>query len=43
MDGNWKVNFLNIEGKPRNYNIYFSGIKGLGILWIDNKPFAKAN
>ena len=42
MDGNWKVNFSEIEGKPRNYNIYFSCIKGLRILWIDNKPFAKA-
>ncbi len=42
MDGNWKVNFSDIESKPRNYNIYFFCIKGLRILWIDNRPFAKA-
>jgi hypothetical protein len=42
MDGNWKIKFSDIEGKPRNYDIYFSCIKGLRILWIDNKPFAKA-
>ena len=42
MNGNWQVNFSDIEGKPRNYNIYFSCIKGLRILWIDNKPYAKA-
>ena len=43
MTGNWKVNFSDIEGKPRSYDVYFSCIKGLRILWIDNKPFAKAN
>ena len=42
MNGNWKVNFSDIEGKPRSYDIYFSCIKGLRILWINNKPFAKA-
>ena len=42
MNGNWKVNFSDIEGKPRNYDVYFSCIKGLRILWINNKPFAKA-
>jgi hypothetical protein len=41
MEGNWLVNFSDIEGKPRNYNVYFSCIKGLRILWIENKPFAK--
>ena len=43
MNGNWKVNFSDIEGKPRSYDVYFSCIKGLRILWINNKPFAKAN
>ena len=42
MNGNWKVNFSDIEGKPRSYDVYFSCIKGLRILWINNKPFAKA-
>ena len=43
MNGNWKVNFSDIEGKPRSYDVYFSCIKGLRILWINNKPFANAN
>jgi len=42
MTGNWKVNFSDIEGRPRSYNVYFSCIKGLRILWLDGKPFAKA-
>jgi hypothetical protein len=42
MSGNWQVNFSDIEGKPRNYSVYFSCIKGLRILWLDNRPFAKA-
>ena len=42
MTGNWQVNFSDIEGRPRTYNVYFSCIKGLRILWLDNKPFAKA-
>ena len=41
MTGNWKANFSDIEGKPRSYAVYFSCIKGLRILWIDNSPFAK--
>jgi hypothetical protein len=43
MTGNWKVNFSDIEGRPRSYDVYFSCIKGLRILWLDNKPFARAN
>jgi hypothetical protein len=42
MNGNWKINFSDLEGKPRTYDAFFSCIKGLRILWIDNKPFAKA-
>lgn len=42
MAGNWKVNFSDIEGKPRTYDAYFSCIKGLRILWLDNRAFAKA-
>jgi hypothetical protein len=41
MDGNWKVSFSDIEGKPRNYDVYFSCIKGLRILWIDNRAFGR--
>lgn len=42
MTGNWQVNFSDIEGKPRTYNTYFSCIKGLRILWLDDRAFAKA-
>lgn len=42
MTGNWQVNFSDIEGRPRTYNVYFSCIKGLRILWLDNRPFAKS-
>ena len=41
MDGNWKINLSDIEGKPRNYDVYFSCIKGLRILWINNEAFGK--
>jgi hypothetical protein len=42
MNGNWKINFSDIEGKPRTYDICFSCIKGLRILWIDGTAYAKA-
>jgi hypothetical protein len=41
VSGTWTVNFSDIEGKPRSYDAHFSCIKGLRILWIDNKAFAK--
>jgi hypothetical protein len=41
MISNWQVKLSDIEGKPRTYEAYFSCIKGLRILWLDNKPFAK--
>ena len=42
MIGNWQVTFSNIEGKSRTYNVHYSCIKGLRVLWLDGKPFAKA-
>lgn len=42
MNGNWQIAFSDIEGKPRTYNAYFSCIKGLRILWLDDRAFAKA-
>ncbi|MEO5948233.1 MAG: hypothetical protein ABIP79_15555 [Chitinophagaceae bacterium] len=42
MLGNWKINFSDIEGKAAVYDVYFSCIKGLRILWLNNRPFAKA-
>lgn len=38
---NWHVQFSDIEGKPRKYEAMFSCIKGLRILWLDGKPYAK--
>ncbi|MGB5007894.1 MAG: hypothetical protein WBO39_13225, partial [Ferruginibacter sp.] len=43
MNGNWQVSFSDIEGRPRTYNAYFSCIKGLRVLWLDNKAFARMN
>jgi hypothetical protein len=31
MLGNWQVNFSDMEGKPKKYNVYFSCIKGARI------------
>jgi hypothetical protein len=41
MQGNWQVNFSDIEGKRRTYNAHFSCIKGLRILWLDDQAFFK--
>jgi len=43
MNGNWQVSFSDIEGRPRTYNAHFSCIKGLRVLWLDNKAFARIN
>jgi hypothetical protein len=40
---NWHVRFSDIEGKPRTYEAMFSCIKGLRILWLDGKAYAKKN
>lgn len=48
LPNNWQVKFSDIEGKPRLYNVYFSSIKGLRILWLqdtgygDYRGYAKA-
>lgn len=38
----WKVSFSDIEGRPRTSEASFSHIKGLRVLWLDGKPYAKA-
>lgn len=38
---NWHIRFSDIEGKPRTYEAMFSCIKGLRILWLDGKAYAK--
>lgn len=40
--GNWQVNFSDMEGNPRTFNAHFSCIKGLRILWLDDRAFAKS-
>ena len=37
----WHVRFSDIEGKPKTFEAYFSCIKGLRILWLDGKAYAK--
>ena len=39
----WHVQFSDISGKPKTYEAFFSCIKGLRILWLDGKPYAKQN
>lgn len=41
MVNNWQVRLSDIEGKPITFNTYFSCIKGLRILWLDTKSYAK--
>jgi hypothetical protein len=38
---NWHIQFSDIEGKPKMFEAMFSCIKGLRILWLDGKPYAK--
>lgn len=38
---NWHVRFSDIEKKPRTFEAMFSCIKGLRILWLDGKAYAK--
>jgi hypothetical protein len=40
---NWHVQFSDISGRPRKYDAMFSCIKGLRILWLDGKAYAKKN
>jgi len=41
MNSNWQITFSAIEGKPRTCDAYFSCIKDLRVLWLDNKAFFK--
>ena len=38
---NWKVNFSDIEGKPKTYDAFFSCIKGARVLWLGDTAFGK--
>jgi hypothetical protein len=38
---NWQINFSDIEGKPRTYNVQFTCIQGARILWIGDTRFGK--
>ena len=39
MNGNWQVNFSNIEGKAKTFNVYFSCIKGARLLWMQDAKY----
>lgn len=39
LPNNWQVNFSEIEGKPKKYNVYFSCIKGARILWLQDTGY----
>jgi hypothetical protein len=41
VPNNWQLNFTDIDGKPKNYPVYFSCIKGARILWIGEKAYGK--
>ncbi|MBL7731034.1 MAG: hypothetical protein JNM88_07645 [Chitinophagaceae bacterium] len=41
MPDNWHIQFSDIFGKPKRYEAMFTCIKGLRILWLDGKPYAK--
>lgn len=42
IPNNWQINFSDIEGKPKTYNVQFTCIKGARILWIGDTGFGKA-
>ena len=42
MKGNWQLHLSDIEGDPKLWDVYFSCIRGLRILWIDKQAFYKA-
>lgn len=42
VPNNWQINFSDIEGKPKTYNVQFTCIKGARILWIGDTGFGKA-
>jgi len=39
MPNNWQINFSDLEGKPKTYNVYFSCIKGARILWLQDTGY----
>jgi hypothetical protein len=41
MVGNWQINFSDIEGKPRTYDVAFVCVKGARVLWVDGTAYYK--
>ncbi len=39
LPNNWQIMFSEIEGKPRTYNVYFSCIKDLRVLWLQDTGY----
>lgn len=42
MPDNWHVHFSDLEGKPRDYAVQFTCVKGGRVLTIDGQVFGKA-
>lgn len=40
LPNNWQINFSNLEGKPKTYNVFFSCVKGARILWLEDSAYA---
>lgn len=38
---NWEIRFSNIEGRPQNFPVHFSCIKGARVLWINGNAFGR--
>lgn len=41
MPDNWNVHLSDIEGKPRDYAVFFTAVKDGRVLWIDGNAFVK--
>lgn len=41
MVGNWQVNFSDIEGKAKTYDVAFVCMKGMRVLWMNGTAYVK--
>jgi hypothetical protein len=41
LTSNWQLHFSDIEGKPKDYPVQFTCLKGARLLWIGDTAFAK--
>jgi len=40
LPNNWQIRFSDLEGKPKIYNAYFSCIKEVRLLWLEDNGYA---